>query len=144
MNQVKVSTLALALSGLAAATVASEANANPFSMTQLASGYQLMTPDGGDKAKEAKCGAEQKMKKDGKCGAEKKAMKEGKCGEGKCGADKAAMKMEKKDAKEMMKQQGDKMKEGTCGADHKMQHEGKCGNEKGMEKKAEKKPATPL
>ncbi|QSX33316.1 hypothetical protein JYB87_16565 [Shewanella avicenniae] len=130
MNQVKATTLALALSGLAAATVATEVTANPFSMTQLASGYQL-TPDGPDKAKEGKCG-------EGKCGAEKKAEKEGKCGEGKCGADKAAMKMDKKAAKEM--KQGDKMKEGSCGAEHKMQHEGKCGNEKAMEKKAEKKP----
>ena len=55
-----------------AATPAS-ADANPFGMTDLNSGYQQVA--------EGKCG-------EGKCGAKDKAKKEGKCGEGKCGGDK--------------------------------------------------------
>ena len=127
MNQAQKTALALALSGLATTGIVSQANANPFVMQQLASGYQMSAPDGTDKAKEGKCGAEHKMKHEGKCGADKaakKAMKEGKCGEGKCGAQMKAK------------------KEGTCGAEHKMQHEGKCGAAK-ADKKATK-DKTPL
>jgi uncharacterized low-complexity protein len=67
------------------------ADVNPFSATQLNTGYDLANYGahegscGGDKAdkadKEGKCG-------EGKCGGDKakaKAGKEGKCGEGKCG-----------------------------------------------------------
>ena len=92
------------------------ADQNPFSMTELSSGYMVADKHegkcgegkcGGDKAKKAmegKCG-------EGKCGGDKakKAM-EGKCGEGKCGGDKAREKTKEK-AKSM---------EGKCG-------EGKCG-----------------
>jgi len=51
---------------------AASADANPFGMTELSSGYQV--------AMEGKCG-------EGKCGGDK-ADKEGKCGEGKCGGSK--------------------------------------------------------
>ncbi len=47
---------------------------NPFSATDLGSGYQLASKDA-----EGKCG-------EGKCGGEEsKGDAEGKCGEGKCG-----------------------------------------------------------
>ncbi|MEA3411450.1 MAG: hypothetical protein U9R74_07910 [Pseudomonadota bacterium] len=65
------------------------ADANPFAMTELSSGYMVAGAEG-------KCG-------EGKCGGDK-AKKEGKCGEGKCGGDKAKM------------EGGDKAKkEGKCG-----------------------------
>ena len=84
---------------MTAAPVAS-ADANPFGMQSLESGY-IQLAEG--KCGEGKCGG--KMKKEAKCGegkcGGKKMKKEGKCGEGKCG--------------------GKKMKkEGKCG-------EGKCG-----------------
>ena len=85
------------------ASAATDANANPFAMNDLSSGYMQLASGYGDaKDKEGKCG-------EGKCG-EKGEMKkdaEGKCGEGKCG-EKGDM---KKDA------------EGKCG-------EGKCGGDK--------------
>jgi len=75
------------VTSLAGATVANAAE-NPFSMTELSSGYMVAEGD----MKEGKCG-------EGKCGEGKaKKMKEGKCGEGKCGEGKA-----------------EKMKEGKCG-----------------------------
>ena len=74
---------------------------NPFSMTQIESGY--MVADGHEgKCGEGKCG--DKKEGEGKCGEGKcgdKKEGEGKCGEGKCG-----------DKKES---------EGKCG-------EGKCGS----------------
>ena len=84
-----------------------QAEANPFGMTELSSGYMQVAGDMKKSMKEGQCG-------EGKCGegmkgkGEKKAMKEGKCGEGKCGEGKKG-KGEKK-----------AMKEGKCG-------EGKCG-----------------
>lgn len=78
--------------------MASNANANPFSMEEMRTGYQQVA--------QGACG-------EGKCGGNKPAMdcdpdmddnckaKEGKCGEGSCG--------------------GNKSKEGACG-------EGKCGS----------------
>ena len=84
------------------------ADANPFGMQNLESGYMHVA--------EGKCG-------EGKCGGDKAKekmsdkAKEAKCGEGKCGGDKAKEKM------------SDKAKEAKCG-------EGKCGEGK-MKKEAE-------
>ena len=86
---------------LAASPIANAAN-NPFSITEISSGYIVA-----DKA-EGKCG-------EGKCGGAKaKDTKEteGKCGEGKCGGGKSH---EAKDG-------GKKTGEGKCG-------EGKCGGQ---------------
>ncbi|MBI2379448.1 MAG: hypothetical protein HYV16_01645 [Gammaproteobacteria bacterium] len=99
---------------LSAALVPVLASANPFSMTDLAQGYNLAAAgdEGQMKGKEGQCGAD-KMSKE-----EHKTMKEGKCGEGKCGADKKAMKSDK---------------EGQCGADKKAMKadkEGQCGADK--------------
>ncbi len=101
------------IAAMSASPVAN-ADANPFGMQNLESGYMQVA--------EGKCG-EGKMKKEGKCGEGKmkaggdKMKKEGKCGEshmktneGKCG--------------EGMKKDAAKMdKEGKCG-------EGKCGGKK--------------
>ena len=109
-NKTVKNPLALALgaafvTSLAGASVANAAE-NPFSMTELSSGYMVADSHEG-KCGEGKCGGEKKAKEgkcgEGKCGGEKKAM-EGKCGEGKCGGEKKA-------------------KEGKCG-------EGKCGGNK--------------
>ncbi len=86
---------------LAASPIANAAD-NPFSITEISSGYMVA-----DKA-EGKCG-------EGKCGGAKaKDTKEteGKCGEGKCGGEKSH---EAKDG-------GKKSGEGKCG-------EGKCGGQ---------------
>jgi len=63
-----------ALAGSLAAVSTANAEANPFGLTNLSSGYQL-----GDKGGEGSCG-------EGKCGGDKG--EEGSCGEGKCGGDK--------------------------------------------------------
>jgi len=55
------------------------ADANPFDMTELSSGYMVAESEEG-KCGEGKCG-------EGKCGEGK--AEEGKCGEGKCGEGKA-------------------------------------------------------
>ena len=84
------------------------ADANPFGMQNLESGY-MQVAEG--KCGEGKCG-EGKMTKEGegKCGGDK-AKGEGKCGEGKCGEGKG-------------KTEG----EGKCGGDKaKGEGEGKCG-----------------
>jgi uncharacterized low-complexity protein len=58
-----------------------QADQNPFSVSELSSGYMLADAEEG-KCGEGKCG-------EGKCGDDKdKKDKEGKCGEGKCGDDK--------------------------------------------------------
>ena len=82
---------------------------NPFSMTELSSGY-MVAAEG--KCGEGKCGEGMKDKAEGKCGEGKcgegmKGSAEGKCGEGKCG--------------EGMKDKA--QEEGKCG-------EGKCGGNK--------------
>ena len=89
MKQVKKTSVASALGAVVIGSLASGlavADANPFGMQSLESGYSQFAAEGkcgGDKAaKEGKCG-------EGKCGGDK-AAKEGKCGEGKCGGDKAA------------------------------------------------------
>ena len=100
MKQVKKSGIATALGAVVIGSLASvsvQANASPFAMSTLDSGYM-------QDAAEGKCG-------EGKCGGDKKG-KEGKCGEGKCGGDKKGKEG---------KCGGDKKgKEGKCG-------EGKCG-----------------
>jgi uncharacterized low-complexity protein len=78
----------IALAGSLAGIQAAHADANPFGMTALSSGYmtQAAIDDHGKKEEkkeaEGKCG-------EGKCGGDKdKKEAEGKCGEGKCGGDK--------------------------------------------------------
>ncbi|MFT7245580.1 MAG: putative low-complexity protein [Candidatus Azotimanducaceae bacterium] len=100
------------------------ADANPFSATEMPSGYMQLAEGscgegkcGGDKAKakaEGSCGGD-KAEAEGSCGGDK-AEAEGSCGgdkaeaEGSCGGDKAEA-------------------EGSCGGD-KAKTEGKCGEGK--------------
>jgi len=88
-NKTVIKPLAIALgatfvTSLAGTTIANAAE-NPFSMTELSSGYMVVEKAEG-KCGEGKCG-EGKMNKEGKCGegkcGEGKMNKEGKCGEGK-------------------------------------------------------------
>ena len=112
MSNKSIKPLAIALgatfvTSLAGTSVANAAE-NPFSMTELSSGY-MVAAEG--KCGEGKCGEGMKDSAEGKCGEGKcgegmKGAAEGKCGEGKCG--------------EGMK---DKAEEGKCG-------EGKCGGNK--------------
>ena len=88
----------LALVGSLASVSVAQADANPFGMSALSSGYMAMSSHGGDKEGEGKCG-------EGKCGEDKEG--EGKCGEGKCGGDKEG---EGKCGE-------DKEGEGKCGGD---------------------------
>jgi len=73
MKPLSIALGAAFVASLAGTSIANAAD-NPFSMTELSSGYMVAD------SKEGKCG-------EGKCGGEKKA-KEGKCGEGKCGGEK--------------------------------------------------------
>ncbi|GAC15008.1 HvfA family oxazolone/thioamide-modified RiPP metallophore [Aliiglaciecola lipolytica] len=117
MKQVNKSTVASTLGAViigSLSTVTLQANANPFDIQALDSGYMQLAGEGkcGGKKndKEGKCG-------EGKCGEEKrgeKADKEGKCGEGKCGEGKCGGEKADKEGK---------CGEGKCG-------EGKCGGEK--------------
>ena len=94
---------ALGLAGTGAAQAAgAQAEANPFAMTELGSGYMVAANAEG-KCGEGKCGGAEKDR------AEKDKAGEGKCGEGKCGA--------KNEASESK----DKGGEGKCG-------EGKCAS----------------
>ena len=116
-------TLSLAIGATLAAGGALSSNAmassqsNPFEMTELSSGYQIVvaSKEGDKKGAEGKCG---NMKEGDKKGAEGKCgnMKEGdkKGAEGKCGNMKEG---DKKGA------DGKKDAEGKCG-------EGKCGGKK--------------
>lgn len=81
--------------GLSAAPMAAQADANPFRVADLGSGYQLAEKGGEGKCGEGKCGGKDGAKgehkaKEGKCAgkdSEHKGEKkggEGKCGEGKC------------------------------------------------------------
>ena len=77
------------IAAMSASPVAN-ADANPFGMQNLESGY-MQVAEG--KCGEGKCGEGMKDKKkmdgEGKCGEGKKKMEgEGKCGEGKCGGKK--------------------------------------------------------
>ena len=86
----------IALAGSLAGVQAAQADANPFGMTALSSGYmtQAAIDDHGKK--------EGEKKPEGKCG-------EGKCGEGKCGEGKCGSNSDDKKAEE-------KKPEGKCGA----------------------------
>ncbi len=98
-NQIKPVSLALGTAfALSLGSGVASADQNPFSMTELSSGYMVA-----DKH-EGKCGGEKTQEQ-----LKEKAM-EGKCGEGKGDGDKAMEKTKEK-AKDM---------EGKCG-------EGKCG-----------------
>ena len=89
-------TVGVALTTSVMAMPTANADANPFGLTELSSGYMVA---GGHKSKEGKCGCSE-----GKCGGKSKHSegkhgegkhskskhgaskgKEGKCGEGKCG-----------------------------------------------------------
>ena len=82
-------TVGVALTTSVMAMPTANADANPFSLTELSSGYMVA---GGHKSKEGKCGDKGKHSK-GKHGEGKHSKskhgaskgKEGKCGEGKCG-----------------------------------------------------------
>jgi len=92
-NKTVIKPLAIALgatfvTSLAGTTIANAAE-NPFSMTELPSGYMVADKAEGKcgegKCGEGKCGSGEQKAKEGKCG-EGKMEKEGKCGEGKCGS----------------------------------------------------------
>ncbi|MBT8136379.1 MAG: hypothetical protein KJO54_05105 [Gammaproteobacteria bacterium] len=102
-DKMSVKPLSLAVGAALAASMAvgaaAKADASPFSMTTLSSGYMVDVGEGkcgegkcgGDKGHdrkdknkgdcEGKCGGDKHA--EGKCGGDKDA--EGKCGEGKCG-----------------------------------------------------------
>ncbi len=96
----KILSIILAAFFTASLSFSVQATENPFGMSDLDQGAQLVMSSN----KEGKCG-------EGKCGGDKK--KEGKCGEGKCGGD--------------SKKSG-KCGEGKCGGDSKKS--GKCGEGK--------------
>lgn len=96
----------MALVGSMMLPTSSQADTNPFALTELDTGYMQIAMEegkcggkkndmeakcGGDmKAKESKCGGEKKAA-ESKCGAgkmESTKAKEGKCGEAKCGGNK--------------------------------------------------------
>ena len=77
--------LGSALTASGAITTATAAENNPFTLTELSSGYEVAMSK---KGKDGKCGANKKKDGkcgEGKCGKTKTKKKEGKCGEGKCG-----------------------------------------------------------
>ena len=105
------------------ASPVANADANPFGMQNLESGY-MHVAEADTKGKEGKCGGEKA--KEAKCGESKgEKAKEAKCGEGKCGGEKAkeAKCGEGKCGGKGMENKSDKAKEAKCG-------EGKCGGEK--------------
>jgi uncharacterized low-complexity protein len=94
-NSSKLKPIAAALGTTFAVSLAMSpmANAaeNPFSMSELSSGYMVADAHAAEgKCGEGKCGEGKKAKAEGKCGEGKKAKAEGKCGEGKCGEGKKA------------------------------------------------------
>lgn len=113
MKQINKTSMACALGAVVLGSLASTstlAEANPFGVQSLESGYSQFAPEG--KCGEGKCGEDKAKKmKEGKCGEDKaKKMKEGKCGE-----DKASMKADANKAKEGKCGEG-KCGEGTCGS----------------------------
>ena len=130
---------------LAASTVANAASTggNPFTMTEMSSGYMQLAEMKDGKCGEGKCGGsmnKSREMKDGKCGGMKgsKGMKDGKCGEGKCGGSmgKSGMK-----GQNMQGQNMKGMKDGKCGGSGNMGmskqemqkkgvKDGKCGEGK--------------
>jgi uncharacterized low-complexity protein len=117
-NKANLKPMALALGTAFASTLgmgAVSAEENPFSMTELSSGYKVASSHEG-KCGEAKCGAQNKAEKadkEGNCGAQNKAQKQER--EGNCGAQNKAQKADK---------------EGNCGGakKQKQESEGKCGS----------------
>lgn len=126
------------------AATAANAEANPFAMTELTSGYMQLAEAG--KTAEMACGASMNMTKPGKtaegacAGAKTPAAgtaaktAEGKCGDGSCGA----MMQDGKMKKGMESACGAMMKgkEGACGSMDKKAAEGKCGAQCGEQMKA--------
>ena len=112
MKPIAIALGATFATSLAGTSIANAAE-NPFSMTELSSGYMV--------AAEGKCG-------EGKCGEGMKDKAEGKCGEGKCGE---GMKdaAEGKCGEGMKDAAEGKCGEGKCGEgmSDKTQGEGKCG-----------------
>ena len=129
MKKIKKTPVALAVGAAVASTftaTAANAEANPFGMSELSSGYMQMAES--DKAGEMNCGASM-GKKEGTCGEGKcgdKMMGETKVKEGKCAGNKTVPKAKEGECGAMM--DGDQMKKGT---------EGQCGEMmkgmKGME-----------
>lgn len=112
MKKTNKTSLALAIggsfvSGLTATAVQadtlSDTQSNPFSFTELATGYMQTAASDTDKMKDGSCG-------EGKCGGDMAKGSEEKTSEGKCAGNKPMPKMDAKD----------KNTEGKCG-------EGKCG-----------------
>ncbi len=97
---------AVTVAGLVIAPV-TQAGSNPFSNTELVSGYNF------DHAKDQKAGGE------GKCGEDSKACKEGKCGEGACG-EQCGNEKEGSKGSVVKPDENKNHAEGKCG-------EGKCG-----------------
>ncbi len=128
LKPVAVAIGAAFVTSLAGTSIANAAQ-NPFSMTELSSGYMVAEGD----MKEGKCGESHMKEKEGKCGEgkmdkegmDKSKMKEGKCGEGKM--DKSKMKKEGK-CGEGKCGEGKMDKEGMDKS--KMKKEGKCGGSK--------------
>lgn len=117
---------AMALAGAISAPLA-QAAGNPFSNTELASGFNLNQAVSGGGGGEGKSGVE------GKCG-DPKTCPEGKCGEGKCGEGKCGD-SHGEQCKDAGEAAGDKSHaEGKCG-------EGKCGEAMEDDKNAAEKPA---
>ena len=106
-SKTKPMTIALGAAFLASAlSPVASAEANPFSVQTLPSGYDIVNAG----SHEGKCG-------EGKCGGKESKSKEGRCGEGKCGGDDA-------------KGKEGKCGEGKCGGEGKGKKEGKCGEGK--------------
>lgn len=105
----KLKTLSLTSGAALVLSVASgsvlAADSNPFGMTKLNEGYQVVMDEG--KCGEGKCGESKAKKAEGKCGGAKTEEAEGKCGGSK--AEKA---------------------EGKCGGNKPKEAEGKCGGSK--------------
>ena len=78
-----------ALTASVIALPTANADANPFAMTELSSGYQVADSKEGScgegKCGEGKCGEGEGSCGEGKCGEGKCGEGEGSCGEGKCG-----------------------------------------------------------
>jgi uncharacterized low-complexity protein len=135
MKKINKSPLAAAMGAAFISTVAASAvnaEANPFGMAELSSGYMQVAAESSQKAGEMSCGANmggmtKPKAAEGACAGNKKPAAETKAADGKCGAGKCGAMM--KDGK---------MKEGmemSCGAMMKGK-EGACGDKM-------KTPATP-
>ncbi len=110
---------AVAVAGFASAPVL-HAAVNPFSNTELASGFNLA------QLNELKADAE------GKSGEGSKACEEGKCGEGKCGEKCGSQDSSAKQCKDnhCYGKDGEHKHDGIKGDEKKLPAEGKCGEGK--------------